>query len=86
MRDKALVSGANVGSFFGGYFNFVKITGIVLGGGVAIAFLILLYTIIINPDKAKKIVGAVGEGVMLASPQGMAAKAVGSGMPKSLPQ
>jgi hypothetical protein len=79
---KASLGLANFSGFFGGYFNFVKITGLVVGGGVAIAFLALLYNVIVNPEKAKASFGAISQGAMMATPQGRLA----SGVTKQLGQ
>ena len=77
---------ANIFDFFGGHFNFMKILSAVIGGGIAIGFLMLLYNIIVNPDKAKKSMSVVTEGVtqgaLLATPQGRAITAAGVGSKK----
>ncbi len=70
------LTGANFVSGVGGYFNAIKIVNIAVVGGIAIGFLMLLYTLILNPDKAKKTLNVVTEGAMLASPQGRAVKAI----------
>jgi hypothetical protein len=81
-KNVALAS-ANVLDFFGGHFNFMKTLSWVVGGGIALGFLMLLYTLIVNPDKAKKSMSVVTEGVtqgaLLATPQGRAITATGLG-------
>ena len=59
--------------------NFMKILSAVVGGGIAIGFLMLLYTLIVNPDKAKKTMSVVTQGALLATPQGRAISATGVG-------
>jgi len=85
LGQKASLTGANITSAFGGFFNAMKYINIALAGGIAIGFLILLYNIIINPDKAKASLGVITEGAMLATPQGRAITAVG-GSQKALPR
>jgi hypothetical protein len=80
--ESLALAGANFMSSVGGYFNFMKILNIVVVGGIAVGFLMLLYNLIMNPEKAKKTLGVVTEGAMLATPAGRVAS-VGT---KSLPQ
>ena len=79
--ESLALTGANFTSSVGGA-NFMKILNIVVVGGIAVGFLMLLYNLIMNPDKAKKTLGVVTEGAMLATPAGRVAS-VGT---KSLPQ
>jgi hypothetical protein len=74
-ENMALAS-ANIFSAFGGMFNFIKILNMVVAGGIAVGFLMLLYTIIVNPDKAKKTMSVVTEGALLATPAGRGISAV----------
>jgi len=80
--QRASLSGANIVSGLGGFFNVMKYINIALAGGIAIGFLMLLYNIIMNPDKAKKSLGVITEGAMMVTPQGRIAGAA----KKSLPQ
>lgn len=80
--ESLALAGANFMSSVGGYFNFIKILNVVVVGGIAVGFLMLLYNLIMNPDKAKKTLGVVTEGAMLATPAGR----VASAGTKSLPQ
>lgn len=80
--EKMGVVGADISDFFGGYAKFSKVVGMVLTGGIVIGFLMLLYNVIVNPDKAKKSIGVITEGAMMATPQGRLA----SGATKVLPQ
>jgi len=67
---------SNVFSSIGGIFNFMKIVNMVVAGGIAVGFLMLLYTLIVNPDKAKKTMSVVTEGALLATPAGRGISAV----------
>jgi hypothetical protein len=67
---------SNIYSSIGGMFNFMKIVNMVVAGGIAVGFLMLLYTLIVNPDKAKKTMSVVTEGVLLATPAGRGISAV----------
>ena len=67
---------SNIFSSIGGVFNFMKIVNMVVAGGIAVGFLMLLYTLIVNPDKAKKTMSVVTEGALLATPAGRGISAV----------
>ena len=82
LGDKAVLFGSGISSFFGGYAKFGRAMTFLLAGGISVAFLILLYNIVNNPDKAKKSLGVITEGAMLATPAGR----VTSGATKALPQ
>jgi hypothetical protein len=73
--QRASLSGANIVNGLGGFFNVMKYINIALAGGIAIGFLMLLYNIIMNPDKAKKSLGVITEGAMMVTPQGRIAGA-----------
>ena len=67
---------SNIFSSIGGIFNFMKIVNMVVAGGIAVGFLMLLYTLIVNPDKAKKTMSVITEGALLATPAGRGISAV----------
>ena len=82
LGDKAVLFGSGIAGFFGGYAKFGRAMTFLLAGGISVAFLILLYNIVNNPDKAKKSIGVITEGAMLATPQGR----IASGATKALPR
>lgn len=67
--------GANFIGGVGGFVNAMKYINIVVAGGIAIGFLMLLYNLIVNPDKAKQTLGVITEGAMMVTPQGRALSA-----------
>jgi hypothetical protein len=69
-------AGSNIYSSIGGMFNFMKILNMLVVGGIAIGFLMLLYTLILDPEKAKKTMSVVTEGALLATPAGRGISAV----------
>lgn len=82
LGQKAGLSGANLMSGLGGFFNVMKYINIALAGGIAIGFLMLIYNVIMNPDKAKKSIGVITEGAMMVTPQGRAVGAASKALPR----
>lgn len=74
--ENVAIAYSNIYSSIGGMFNFMKIVNMVVAGGIAVGFLMLLYTLIVNPDKAKKTMSVVTEGALLATPAGRGISAV----------
>ena len=73
--QQASLMGANFIGGVGGFVNAMKYINIAVAGGIAIGFLMLLYNLIVNPDKAKQTLGVITEGAMMVTPQGRALSA-----------
>jgi len=65
---------SDLGDWIGGGFKYGRVVGFVLVGGVTVAFLILLFNLIVKPEKAAKSVEVIGDAAMLATPQGRAVR------------
>ena len=63
---------SNVSDFIGTSFKFGRGIQFILIGGVSIAFIILLFNLIVNPEKASKTIGVIGDAALLSTPQGRA--------------
>lgn len=64
----------DLGSWFGTGLQFSRAITFLLIGGVSIAFILLLYNIVMNPSKAKQSIGAITEGVTTVVPAGRVSK------------
>ena len=82
--QKAQIFGANLVGSVGGFFNAIGYINIAVGAGIAIGFLMLLFNLIYRPEKAAKTLQVVGQGAMLASPQGRVVSAASSAVPKRI--
>ena len=63
---------SDLGDWIGGGFKFSRGVMFVLVGGVSIAFIILLFNLIVRPEKAAKTINTIGSAAMLAHPAGRA--------------
>jgi hypothetical protein len=64
----------DLGSWIGTGFQFTRLVTFVLIGGVSVAFLLLLYNIVMNPSKAKQSVDAIANGAANVVPAGRVSK------------
>lgn len=63
---------SDLGTWIGGGFKFQRGVVFVLVGGVSVAFIILLFNLIVKPEKAAKTIGVIGDAAMLSTPTGRA--------------
>ena len=61
---------SDLANWIGGGFKFSRGVSFVLVGGVSIAFIILLFNLIVKPEKAAKTISVIGDAAMLGTPTG----------------
>lgn len=67
---------SDFGNWMGTGFKYARTIQFVLIGGVSLALLMLVYNLVMNPEKAQKSINAIGSTAMLGTPVGRVTKMI----------